>query len=74
MSVETRVQEKQIWASFNYALLAKKSFTVSQHPSKKEKHNLITPFPSLLVLLFQNKSLFKTFHMKISLICVEMNW
>lgn len=81
MSVETKVQGKQIRASSNYALLAKKSFTVSQHPSKKEKHsdllqyfcNFITPFLSLLVFLFQNESLFKTFPMKISLICVEMN-
>ena len=39
MSVETRVQGKQIWARFNYALLAKKLFIVSQHPSKMEKHS-----------------------------------
>jgi len=31
------------------------------------------PFPSYLVPLFQNEPSCKTFHMKMSLICMKMN-
>ena len=31
------------------------------------------PFPSSLVPLFQNEAFCKTFHMKMSLICMKMN-
>jgi len=33
----------------------------------------ITYFPSYLVPLFQNESTSKTFHIKMSLICMKMN-
>jgi len=39
----------------------------------KEKVWLNRPFPSYLVPLFQNESSCKTFHMKMSLIFMEMN-
>lgn len=57
--------------SFLKHTLILKTKTIQQYKQRKLKVN--TSFPSFIVPLFQIESSWKTFHMKMILICIKMN-